>query len=332
MARLRLFAHLREAAGSGSIEVDGATVGEVLAVASGRFGPEFEAALPSARIWVNGAPADTATDVGDLDEVAVLPPVSGGAQVMGPVTKIPATPVVALALAGLLFLDAAFFVAAAVGVLAIWAWDISRQGASPGAVVSLPPALVGIVGGVVAPLLLIPAGRHLEGVGLAVAVAVAATLVHAVIRPDARSVEGIGATLMVSVVVAASAASLTLVRLASGGTSALWVLLAVTIVSVLASFGSDRVPGLDVLDPLSAGAIGAVVAGLVVALVLGLAVVPYLLVSMVLALALIAGRSLGSLARTGRVLLVDAPPGLLAPLDGPVLAAAVLLHSLVAFL
>ena len=38
----------------------------------------FAAVLSTARIWVNGEPADPATAVGDTDEVAVLPPVSGG--------------------------------------------------------------------------------------------------------------------------------------------------------------------------------------------------------------------------------------------------------------
>jgi len=34
--------------------------------------------LSTARVWVNGEPADATTTVGDTDEVAVLPPVSGG--------------------------------------------------------------------------------------------------------------------------------------------------------------------------------------------------------------------------------------------------------------
>jgi molybdopterin converting factor small subunit len=53
-------------------------VGAVLAEASARYGREFEAVLGSCRVWVNGDTADEATAVGDDDEVAVLPPVSGG--------------------------------------------------------------------------------------------------------------------------------------------------------------------------------------------------------------------------------------------------------------
>jgi molybdopterin converting factor small subunit len=78
MATLRLFAAAREAAGTGSTEITGATVGDVLAGAVIAFGPQFETVLRSCRVWVNGEPADPHTAVGTGDEVAILPPVSGG--------------------------------------------------------------------------------------------------------------------------------------------------------------------------------------------------------------------------------------------------------------
>lgn len=78
MARLRLFAQAREAAGTPTAEVAGSTVGEVLAVATERWGEEFSAVLTRCAFWVNGEPADRAAAVGPDDEVAVLPPVSGG--------------------------------------------------------------------------------------------------------------------------------------------------------------------------------------------------------------------------------------------------------------
>lgn len=74
-----LFAAAREAAGTGHDEVDGATVGEVLARAVARYGDHFGAVLERSRVWVNGSPADPADPVRPGDEVAVLPPVSGGA-------------------------------------------------------------------------------------------------------------------------------------------------------------------------------------------------------------------------------------------------------------
>jgi molybdopterin synthase sulfur carrier subunit len=78
MAILRLFAAAREAAGTGSTEIHGATVGDVLARAETEFGSVFRDVLPSCRIWVNGEPADPGTQVGERDEVAVLPRVCGG--------------------------------------------------------------------------------------------------------------------------------------------------------------------------------------------------------------------------------------------------------------
>jgi MoaD family protein len=78
LPHLRLFAAAREAAGTARDEVPGATVGAVLAEASARYGSEFAAVLEASRVWVNGDTADETTPVGDDDEVAVLPPVSGG--------------------------------------------------------------------------------------------------------------------------------------------------------------------------------------------------------------------------------------------------------------
>lgn len=79
MAVLRLFAQAREAAGTGRDVVDGVTVDEVLAGARARYGDRFGALLPNCRVWVNGEPAHGDDPVADGDEVAVLPPVSGGA-------------------------------------------------------------------------------------------------------------------------------------------------------------------------------------------------------------------------------------------------------------
>jgi sulfur-carrier protein len=79
VAVLRLFAAAREAAGTGRAIVTGATVGEVLDGARAEFGPAFAAVLPTCRVWVNGEPAGIDHAVSERDEVAVLPPVSGGA-------------------------------------------------------------------------------------------------------------------------------------------------------------------------------------------------------------------------------------------------------------
>lgn len=78
MPTLRLFAQAREAAQTSVADVPGATVAEVLDAAEARYGRTFADVLGTCRVWVNGEPADPGTSVVDTDEVAVLPPVSGG--------------------------------------------------------------------------------------------------------------------------------------------------------------------------------------------------------------------------------------------------------------
>jgi sulfur-carrier protein len=78
VAALRLFASARQAAGTGADRFDGATVGDVIAAAVAKFGPGFAAVVPNCRVWVNGEPAESSVAVTDADEVALLPPVSGG--------------------------------------------------------------------------------------------------------------------------------------------------------------------------------------------------------------------------------------------------------------
>ncbi len=78
MATLRLFAAAREAAGTGRDVVPGATVAAVLEEAARRYGPAFAEVAECSRVWLNGDPAEGDDAVTDADEVAVLPPVSGG--------------------------------------------------------------------------------------------------------------------------------------------------------------------------------------------------------------------------------------------------------------
>lgn len=80
MARLRLFASARQAAGTSTQEVPGHTVDEVLQTASERFGAEFVAVMSTCRVWLNGEETVGSAPVQDADEVALLPPVSGGSK------------------------------------------------------------------------------------------------------------------------------------------------------------------------------------------------------------------------------------------------------------
>jgi molybdopterin synthase sulfur carrier subunit len=78
VAIVRLFASAREAAGTGRDEIDADDVAGVLTEARSRYGERFVALLATCRVWVNGEPADPDTPVSAADEVAILPPVSGG--------------------------------------------------------------------------------------------------------------------------------------------------------------------------------------------------------------------------------------------------------------
>jgi MoaD family protein len=77
---LRLFAQARETAGTSGDTFDADTLGDLLDAARARYGAGFTAVLERARVWVNGddAIAGDATLLHVGDEVAVLPPVSGG--------------------------------------------------------------------------------------------------------------------------------------------------------------------------------------------------------------------------------------------------------------
>jgi molybdopterin converting factor small subunit len=79
VAVLRLFAGAREAAGVARDDVDGETLDDVLTSARQRYGPQFSTVLDTCRVWVNGDEAPLSTVLAAGDEVAVLPPVSGGA-------------------------------------------------------------------------------------------------------------------------------------------------------------------------------------------------------------------------------------------------------------
>jgi MoaD family protein len=78
MARVRLFAALREIAGASEVEVAGQTVGEVVAAAADMFGERFAKVAAVSSFVVNGERAAASDPLAPSDEVAILPPVSGG--------------------------------------------------------------------------------------------------------------------------------------------------------------------------------------------------------------------------------------------------------------
>jgi MoaE-MoaD fusion protein len=90
--RVRLFAILRERAGDEAVEIelpDGATVSDAIAALRQRQGlAELLSRLP-VRVAVNREYADEATSLEAGDELALIPPVSGGADVYAAIADEP---------------------------------------------------------------------------------------------------------------------------------------------------------------------------------------------------------------------------------------------------
>ncbi len=78
MPRLVFLGPAREAAGTRHDVIDADTVAAVLDEAKVRYGRAFEEIVAVSQIWVNGEVVSFDTPVGPYDEIAVLPPVSGG--------------------------------------------------------------------------------------------------------------------------------------------------------------------------------------------------------------------------------------------------------------
>jgi len=77
-----MFAGLREAAGASESEIDAPNLAALLALASQTYGPAFAGLVERATVALNGEGIDSQrydqTLIGPADEVALLPPVSGG--------------------------------------------------------------------------------------------------------------------------------------------------------------------------------------------------------------------------------------------------------------
>jgi len=79
VVRVRLFAALRELADATHVDAPGRSVGEVVDVLGERYGARFASIAAVGTFVVNGERASRDTPVAEGDEVALLPPVSGGA-------------------------------------------------------------------------------------------------------------------------------------------------------------------------------------------------------------------------------------------------------------
>ncbi len=318
MAKLRLFANLREAAGTGRAEVDGSTVGEVLDAASAKYGETFAAGLDVANIWVNGDSADRSTPVGPGDEVALIPPVSGGSQTL----TEEATP----ALLGLILL-ATFLIAnvisiealtfAAVGGALAWLWDINDTMAERRALIAAIPAFV-------AATAVGTATYHWGTVGFAAGMALGlmVVLTWPLFDQGSRDLRVMAPTVLAAMTAGAGTGGLVLARLDSDVN--VTAFLVIMVFGAVAAWLVRRfLPNLAGVDPNLAAAIGVLIGALVVGFTAESMSPAVALVAGAAAVAgWFAGRVIGSMLRSGDVAHTTRGPGLLTAIDGVVLAAA----------
>lgn len=78
---VRLFASLRDAAGTARTSADATTIAALLDELADRYGEPFRTRLRHASVVVDGEPVDRAADTSLTEgcEVALLPPFAGGA-------------------------------------------------------------------------------------------------------------------------------------------------------------------------------------------------------------------------------------------------------------
>lgn len=320
MARVRLFANLREIAGSSQVDIEGDTVGAVVDALGERFGPEFRRHMRAARLWKNGHEGSSEDPVRDDDELAVIPPVSGGTTAGTGTGGMDG-----LLLAGLMLvlivantLDTAIVVAVWVGVVALWVVDLVNASSDNDFRLHTQPILASVLVSMA-----IANTLGLLGLGIGVAVSMVLVLGWAVVRPSARDLTSIGASALGAAIASLAVASLLLARsVADGGDRQVAGLLIVIAVGALVGRWTE-VSRSRLFDPYLVGPVLMVVVAVAVAYLSGFDLLAWFFIGLLLACATIAGRGIGLAFRTGAIRLTVRPVGLLASLDGPMLAVAV---------
>lgn len=322
MAKLRLFARFREIAGTDTLEVEEGTVGEILDRSGEEYGPAFTNALKAAGVWVNGKPVDRSAHVGPDDEMALIPPVSGGTytpQQQRPQTTVdPAENILAaVVLAALLvaaWIPLEWFVVIAVGATLAWIWDLADTNKKVDGTINLFAALL-------APPIVAGATYAWGYAGFAggFAAAVAVALFWPIFEPRWREIDAIAMTTSVVVVSAAGTGALVMLRMM--GTTIIASFLIIVGVAIIAAV-ITAIYGGQALDPNVGTLLGAIVAGFLVGVITtDIELANGLFAAVAVAAGLIAGQVLGSMVRSGAIVHTVRSPGQLSTLDGLWVAA-----------
>jgi len=318
MVTLRLFANLRESAGTDRVDIAGATVGDVLTAADERFGEAFVKGAAGAGVWLNGEPTVSSAAVSEHDEIALIPPVSGGAVTVANLDVGPNLLSVALiiALLAVAWADPGWFTFVAVGAVLAWVWDLSESAKAVNERFVIHPPLVGATAAAVGAY-----AWGLEGFAGGLALGVIVAVSWPIFDKRHREFRGTAATVLVTVIAAGAGAGLVLIRLSGSYAVVAFVLISVFALGgawIAGAYGS----AIQSIDANVGALLGALLAGLIAGVVIPeLDVSAGLLGGVATAAGVIAGRTLGSMLRTGTISHTEDPPGLLAMFDGAAVAA-----------
>ncbi len=322
MARVRLFANLREMAGTSHAEVEGGTVGEVAAALSARYGPDFDRRMQAARIWKNGEEAVASDPVSEADELAVIPPVSGGAAPqMGGALESVFLAALAAALLAANALGPAALAAVWVGAAALWVLDLTHAASDGDFRIDYGPLLAAVLVSVTA-----NAAWGVPGLGIGVAASSVMVMGWTVIRPRARDLTTMAASVLCALLVSLATGSVLLARASTAGGSRIAGFLIIVAAGVLVGRVAERRS--QVMDPYMVTSVITVLTALAVAYLWDFDLLSWFFIGLVLAAAMFAGRGIGAAFRTGHIRLSVRPDGTLTGLDSPMAAAAVFMPIL----
>ena len=318
MPTVRLFAGLREAARTSEVTIEGVTVEEVLKSASTRFGDQFAAGLTTAKIWRNGEEVDARSPVGPDDEIALLPPVSGGAIDWGREVGsggLATLIVMAALILGNLSGDLQLWVPILAAMVGLWTIDITAAAVERGYRMAVGPLLAAEVAAAIL-IHLLGSDALLPALGMGVVFSIGA----AVFVPAHRNLVALGLSAGIGTVACGAVASLMLARTVfEPGTRVVGFFLAITIGTIVATEVARRVKTNRFFNRQNTVVVGVVALSLAGAVLAGFSVTSFLLIGLGLAAAYLAGEGFGALVRSGR--LWSTPlPGILPSLDGPLCA------------
>ena len=310
-------------AGTSQAEVEGGTVGEVAAALAARYGPDFDRRMQAARIWKNGEEAAPSDPVSEADELAVIPPVSGGTapQVSGGFEGV-SLAVLGAALLAANALGPEMLAAVWVGAAALWVLDLTHTASHGDFRIDHAPLLAAVLVSAA-----VNSAFGTPGLGIGAAASTAAVLGWAVIRPRARDLTAMAASALCALLVSLATGSVLLARATAEGGGKIAGLLLVVAAGVLMGRIAERSRAV-LMDPYMITSVITVLAALAVAYLWDFDLLGWFFIGLALAAALIAGRGIGAAFRTGQIRLSVRPDGALAGLDSPMAAAAVFMPVL----